>query len=440
MSDYLVNLIIRTFDPQRTIQPRLPSMFDQASSAYPGKGTEEFSDTEDFSLGKAQQTSTDEQEAEPVFSRSSSRQSGVPVIQGEEPPRGMTGEIPVVSQQMIGTPRDGPNTSVHLNPPEPTPESVEQQEPFQRAVTLSQMKDGETGRPSESSSGTTWEVVPSLRESMTFPENRQPAMNIENPSDAPVARTDPLPLAERQPEQTTSQTSSANKDIPFAPRVISRVTGRSESTEHSRSTPSPIVTSPSDPVVEGQAAPNAQPQSAPRISPSHRNPERTAQHAVDAPIERRLRGEQADADQSQRAPNARTAMASLHPALLEPPTTTPMPPSHVVAPSAASSPSSVPSSSHVVPSPVEEKQTVAPLSAKRSIEDIRVASPGQSSAFPNSHPVKGEKPQEPTVHVTIGRVEVRVVPSLRQEKSGNVREPVMSLDDYLKRRGSRGGG
>ncbi|MDF0677321.1 MAG: hypothetical protein P0120_23740 [Nitrospira sp.] len=47
---------------------------------------------------------------------------------------------------------------------------------------------------------------------------------------------------------------------------------------------------------------------------------------------------------------------------------------------------------------------------------------------------------EPVVQVTIGRVEVRAVaPPVRQEK-GRKPQSSMSLDDYLKGRGARGGG
>ena len=56
--------------------------------------------------------------------------------------------------------------------------------------------------------------------------------------------------------------------------------------------------------------------------------------------------------------------------------------------------------------------------------------------FPEDHP-RGTPPTRPTptIHVTIGRIEVRATPPPAQHaKKPNSAPPVMTLDDYLRQR------
>jgi len=50
-----------------------------------------------------------------------------------------------------------------------------------------------------------------------------------------------------------------------------------------------------------------------------------------------------------------------------------------------------------------------------------------------------ETPPEPTIHVTVGRVEVRARSAPPPAPKERERSPVMSLDEYLRTRGKRGG-
>jgi hypothetical protein len=46
---------------------------------------------------------------------------------------------------------------------------------------------------------------------------------------------------------------------------------------------------------------------------------------------------------------------------------------------------------------------------------------------------------EPSVHVTIGRIEVRATSESKQASRSRAASPVMSLEEYLRRRTQRGG-
>lgn len=61
----------------------------------------------------------------------------------------------------------------------------------------------------------------------------------------------------------------------------------------------------------------------------------------------------------------------------------------------------------------------------------QTATPAASSRRSNS--------SEPTVHVTIGRIEVRATPQQTSTSRARSASPVMSLDEYLRRRSKRGG-
>jgi hypothetical protein len=77
-----------------------------------------------------------------------------------------------------------------------------------------------------------------------------------------------------------------------------------------------------------------------------------------------------------------------------------------------------------------------PSGARWSEPTLRPATP---LAHPSHAPVARHAPPEPTIQVTIGRIEVRAVsaPSSPTARAGRVAAPKLNLEDYLK---SRGGG
>jgi hypothetical protein len=52
--------------------------------------------------------------------------------------------------------------------------------------------------------------------------------------------------------------------------------------------------------------------------------------------------------------------------------------------------------------------------------------------------VAAPPPPEPTIHVTIGRVEVRATPPAAADAPAPAAPAVVGLDDYLRRRGGGG--
>jgi hypothetical protein len=89
-----------------------------------------------------------------------------------------------------------------------------------------------------------------------------------------------------------------------------------------------------------------------------------------------------------------------------------------------------------------KRSNVKPLSP--SIRAIRHSMPGKVIVQPNVtayvnradaeiiEPASLPKP-EPTVHVTIGRIEVRATPPPVKSQKERWKPPVMSLDEYLSR-------
>jgi hypothetical protein len=51
--------------------------------------------------------------------------------------------------------------------------------------------------------------------------------------------------------------------------------------------------------------------------------------------------------------------------------------------------------------------------------------------------IETQAEKEPTVHVSIGRIEVRAIPPAQQQPRGAQRGPSMSIDDYVAKRKSR---
>ncbi len=81
-----------------------------------------------------------------------------------------------------------------------------------------------------------------------------------------------------------------------------------------------------------------------------------------------------------------------------------------------------------------------PIASQNFLAVRRAASPMTGATISQTPAADRVKPVEPVVQVTIGRVEVRAMaPPVRQQK--NPKPPsAMSLDDYLKRRGGRSDG
>ncbi len=81
-----------------------------------------------------------------------------------------------------------------------------------------------------------------------------------------------------------------------------------------------------------------------------------------------------------------------------------------------------------------------PMTLRRVIAGRRSAVPAKESTVSRESARDRERSAEPVVQVTIGRVEVRAVSAPVRQEKGRKPQSAMSLDDYLKGRSGRSGG
>jgi hypothetical protein len=108
---------------------------------------------------------------------------------------------------------------------------------------------------------------------------------------------------------------------------------------------------------------------------------------------------------------------------------------HLRAPSPARSAS--PNTASTTPDALEVRSVIRPSSAPN--EPLYRSAFEQGREKFRSFAPSASSPSEPSIQVTIGRVEVRVTPPAAPTKSASRKEPALSLDAYLRRR-SQGGG
>lgn len=97
------------------------------------------------------------------------------------------------------------------------------------------------------------------------------------------------------------------------------------------------------------------------------------------------------------------------------------------------------------PEPPTPERLSSPIPAMNRITPSRIVAESQSALrvqpVARSPRIHHQSPSAPDVHITIGRIEVRAVPTAEPPPRGRSVAPtgVMNLDDYLRRRDGRGG-
>jgi hypothetical protein len=86
-----------------------------------------------------------------------------------------------------------------------------------------------------------------------------------------------------------------------------------------------------------------------------------------------------------------------------------------------------------------QEQDIKSESGKGAIIPAQPSEPLEHYRLPSTGHEKSSRPVEPTVHVTIGRIEVRAVTPAQEEKPKSQRKPqTIGLDEYLRRRDRKG--
>lgn len=470
MSDYLTNLLIRTWYPERTIQPRVSTMFDPGSSVTMRGAVSGWESGEELyqpapvnptvprdGLSEPQSSEVLEQDREdggPLLERETQQQErGLESTAGFErwdasEPRDVAVEAtPVLGQVRTQARDDRGIPSRH--PVVPLAETSRSQPGHGSAPEIAVRRDNLTTL-----------VAPTSRDS------EQHGAISSNPSEDNAGGFSPIdhsivtgssPRMSLGPDQeeTASRSKFTAQSASPTLQVRSGEINRSSRGETS--------------LLTGE--PSSEPPDNPSVTPIAQNPDRvlnsrTNERAVrvsasssrhplagasttrgDGDYERRFlttvkepEGALQQARKEVVSEKSSVREVSLDPSLVAPVSATKVSgkPRHHTSGDPGDSPEVAASmasrqeqmaSSLVVP--MASKKFLA---VRRSLSPMRGASVGQVSATDRG------KPTEPVVQVTIGRVEVRAVaPPARQEK-GRKPPSAMSLDDYLKRRGGRSGG
>lgn len=477
MSDYLTNLLFRTRHPECTIQPRLSSMFDSASlgSEVGGWGPEE-----------ASHPVSGVNEWLPRHA-SSARQSPAGMGQSQEGPK-------LIRERETQQRERGLESTAGFERRDSSSETIFLSEPKDVALETTPVLSQVRTKPGDDGG------KPSRHPVIPLPENSKVQTGHANSQEIAVRRdevttqTAPSSLDDEQRWATSRRNPSENKAVSLSPIDRSIVAGSTPITStgpgqegtvplHKPATQfaSPPLRVPSDEANgagRGEAsALITEPPSGKGLTPSivtvsparDRRPDnhvaaRGTQVKAslsprplvgppsalgDGESEPQQRLSAAVSESERYTPTSRRAVASDMPDLSEITLDSSLvfsAPATMMNRAAPQGMSHKAANQPVTPSSPEDMKEQAvsslavPMSTKTFMAARRLAGPMAADTAGRAMAADRVKPAEPTVQVTIGRVEVRAVaPPVRQEK-GRKPQSAMSLDDYLKRRGGRSGG
>lgn len=430
MSDYLTNLLTRTRHPERTIQPRISSLFDPVSSNLIGEEVRGWGPGDEPypAVGVNQ----------PVSRRDPSMWQFLEV----------TGQ----DQEDVGSHRE--REARHREWAAVSTADGERLTPSSETASMSELKEVDLEMNSVSNI-----VAPNSRYSETHgvsSRNPPDAQAIDlSPIDSTVVSVSPSRVRVRPSQERTASwpesvaqspgsslrmPSEQTKTVEKGERSLLRDESSSETPDISSVAPTTQaydqeLNSSNTPAGRGNLASSRQP----LVGAATARSDGKQLHRLPTIVNES--GEALAETRKQAAAGLNVSDISLDPSLVAPVRTTKSaaPSQHPMSRQSAGD------ASGTVSSTLDQQERNATprmspkisnnfLARRRSVAPMTAASVSQASATERGKPV------EPVVHVTIGRVEVRAVaPPVRQEK-GRKPSSAMSLDDYLKRRGGRSGG
>ena len=470
MSDYLTNLLIRTRCPERTIQPRLSSIFDPISPGSMGGGVGGWGSEEEtypvvqvdqsvprhgLSEGQSLQNIVDGPEVARPSSEQAIQQRELPLestvarerrdsysatVSSSELNDVAVEDKPVLGQLRTRPKNDGGIPSSRPHVPLSQHSTAQLSHVSAEEITVQHCGESTTPeasdsmdsdpRPATSRRNQSEDKAVSLSpidrsivgQEETAPlhkpaaQSRSSPLRVSSDETTGSARSRTAPLIEELASEQSAVSSTGAEPRPRDREPDDHVAARGAQIR-ALSSPRPLVGAPA---VLGDDEPSRQAPPSAAVS----EPERTIPTSRGAAV-----GEMPD-----------LSALSLDPSLVIP------------APAVKAGVPSLPITSRkgedlpvMSSSPADREQPtvpshIVPMASKTFIAAPRVAVPRAVATVNHGMAADGAKPAEPVVQVTIGRVEVRAVaPPVRQER-GRKPQSAMSLDDYLKRRGGRSGG
>ena len=467
MSDYLTNLLIRTQNPERTIQPRLGSIYDPISPGsmhgadgewgpeaepHPAVLANQLVPNDHLWAGYSSQDTVQGQEVSRPnseqdlqhreFSSESIAARDQRDFASKTPPLSEREDGAVEAKPVFGQPGTNPrdDRGIPSSPP---------------VVALSESSRGQLGPASAQEIAVRHDEVTTPAAPSRVDDKQRRATSGRNPSEDKAVSLSPIdrsivagstpstcigPVQEgtaafRKPTaqpassplrvpsdwangSASSRTSSLIEEFASEQSAVSSTGEESRPRDHEGA---------SNPLTYGSEAGTATPQQSPYRVPT-RLSNREGKRSIPARREV-LASEMSD-----------LSALSLDPSLVPPASV--RKPTHASRPITARNPENPHGASS---SPADTEEVALPslaglMPSKTLIAAPRAAAPRAVATVNHAMAADRAKPAEPVVQVTIGRVEVRAVaPPVRQEK-GRKSQPAMSLDDYLKRRGGRSGG
>lgn len=411
MSDYLTNLLVRTWHPERTIQPRASSIFDSASAISIGRGTE------GGGTGEVREEGFDDIGLDPSHDRAERQVPRAPIAdQGtiqpslQQPARFREQEV----ASTVGDDRLSPSSELEVN-------GLDREETIRVNDVVPDSRHIEERRPGSDEPPAKFSVkATGLKQKRTFPLS---------------TRAGPSEVSVMEGSTDRANTGAGGESLRFN---RGRLTEQSEVSpmvtafqSHDHESTSPVTV-----LGAGVGTLLFHDSDGPTQS-GDRNGEPLLQHRQVTAARR----SEATASDSQKEPiTLDLSEVSLDSSLVAPVS--------VKKPAVLSQHNELDRSADLPDRSVAaaEEQTpfghapAVPMTAKSVIATRRSVVPSNESRVSREPARDRERSAEPVVQVTIGRVEVRAVaPPVRQER-GRKAPSAMSLDDYLKRRGGRSGG
>lgn len=455
MSDYLTNLLIRTRYPERTIQPRLSSMFDPVSPGSMGGEVQGWFPGEELYpavQGNQRGARHDLSARRSPEATGQDREDGGPVLERE------------TQQQERGL-----ESSTVLDLRDSSSETIALSEPKDVASELTPVLDQVRTKPRDDRD------IPSRHPVVPLPENgtRQPAhasaSEIVVGRDEVTTQVAPSRLDDEQ-RRATARDSSEDKPVslsPIDPSIVGQAgtapvhkptaqsanlplrlpSDKEKGSASGRTVPlierfanersSACLTGVASQSRDREVSNNAGTYGADVGTPSSQHsldgvPTRPGDGEAKRPIlasRKVASGERSDLSEIAVDPSLVSPASAVKTGLTSRPLTSRRPGNPPAAPSSPADTEEVAVSSLAVP-----------MASKRLVAERRVASPMTAATVSHASVTDRGKPAEPVVQVTIGRVEVRAVSAPVRQEKGRKPQSAMSLDDYLKRRGGRSGG
>lgn len=413
MSDYLTNLLARTQHPERTLQPRVLSIFDPVSPASMGEEVSGWDSREEpYQPAQVNQ---------PVSRRDLSARKSSEVTGQDREDGGLLYEFDTRPREQASIPTpDGVRLAASSETASVATPSV-----------LSSLASDQRGAPSRN---------PSDDRAINL-SPIDPSVVADSSSRAGVRSAQEKPASwSRSPAQSESSTFSVpNEGMNEAARG-ERASLRREPSSQSLDIPSVVPTTQAHAqelnsrtntrAGRGSALSSQQP----LLGAATARSDGEQHHRFRGTVSE-VRGRLPELRKEAAADGHNVSELSLDPSLVLPASVTKV-----------SGTSHQPGDAQGVFRASEKRQEpkasplAVPMASKNFLAVRRSASPMTASSVSQRLAADRGKPVEPVVQVTIGRVEVRAVaPPVRQQKNPKP-QSAMSLDDYLKQRGGRSGG